>query len=47
MKEGLLIYGCYGYTGDLISRHAAEKGLKPTLAGRDKARTAALAGRHV
>jgi short subunit dehydrogenase-like uncharacterized protein len=43
LKEGLLIYGCYGYTGDLISRHAAEKGLKPTLAGRDKARTAALA----
>lgn len=43
MKQGLLIYGCYGYTGELISRHAVEKGLKPTLAGRDAARTAALA----
>lgn len=43
MKEGLLIYGCYGYTGKLISEHAVECGLKPVLAGRDEERTKLLA----
>jgi short subunit dehydrogenase-like uncharacterized protein len=43
MKEGLLIYGCYGYTGKLISEHAVEVGLKPILAGRDEEKTRALA----
>ncbi|MFB6206928.1 MAG: trans-acting enoyl reductase family protein [Haloglomus sp.] len=32
----LLIYGSYGYTGDLIARQAAEAGATPTLAGRDR-----------
>ncbi len=43
MKEGLLIYGCYGYTGKLISEHAVKLGLKPVLAGRDAERTKSLA----
>ena len=30
-----LIYGSYGYTGDLIAREAVKRGLKPVLAGRD------------
>ena len=29
-----LIYGAYGYTGSLISREAARRGLRPILAGR-------------
>ncbi len=43
MKDGWLIYGCYGYTGKLIAEFAVSKGLKPTLAGRDEKRTAELA----
>lgn len=35
-KNGLLIYGSYGYTGRLICKHALEKGIKPVLAGRDE-----------
>lgn len=37
MSEDLnrcLIYGAYGYTGDLIARLAAARGFRPTLAGR-------------
>lgn len=43
MKQELLIYGCYGYTGKLISELAAETGLKPVLAGRDEQKTKSLA----
>ena len=43
MKENFLIYGCNGYTGKLISEHAAQLGLKPILAGRDAAKVEALA----
>lgn len=43
MKDNFLIYGCYGYTGRLISEHAAQLGLKPILAGRDASRTESLA----
>ena len=39
----LLIYGAYGYTGELISRAAADRGLDPVLAGRDPDRLHALA----
>ena len=35
MGDGLLIYGSYGYTGSLIADTAVERGLEPTLAGRD------------
>lgn len=30
----LLVYGSYGYTGDLVARKAADAGLDPILAGR-------------
>lgn len=45
MKEGILIYGCYGYTGQLISEHAVASGLKPVLAGRDAKKVLALANK--
>ena len=35
MKNKLLIYGCNGYTGNLISRLACGLGLKPILSGRN------------
>ena len=38
-----LLYGSYGYTGQLVTRVAREKGLEPILAGRDPARTAEAA----
>ena len=43
MKEGLLIYGCYGYTGKLISELAAKAGMKAVLSGRDEQKVASLA----
>ncbi len=39
----LLIYGAYGYTGDLIARAAVAQGWSPVLAGRDAARVHRLA----
>jgi short subunit dehydrogenase-like uncharacterized protein len=38
-----LLYGAYGYTGELIARRAKEIGLKPILAGRDDDKLKALA----
>ncbi|MCA9606775.1 MAG: saccharopine dehydrogenase NADP-binding domain-containing protein [Myxococcales bacterium] len=38
-----LIYGAYGYTGDLTARRAKALGKAPILAGRSEARTRALA----
>lgn len=35
VKPRILIYGANGYTGALISRLAAERGMLPVLAGRD------------
>lgn len=35
MQTKLLIYGSYGYTGNLICEIAAKKGWKPTIAGRN------------
>jgi short subunit dehydrogenase-like uncharacterized protein len=32
----LLLYGCYGYTGRLLAEEAVRRGLRPTLAGRDR-----------
>ena len=31
-----LLYGSYGYTGSLIAKLAVQRGLRPTLAGRDE-----------
>jgi short subunit dehydrogenase-like uncharacterized protein len=39
-----LIYGANGYTGGLIAREAVRRGLSPTLAGRNEAQVASLAG---
>lgn len=38
-----MVYGANGYTGELIAREAVRQGLKPILAGRNKAKVAALA----
>ena len=38
-----LIYGAYGYTGRLIAELAVERGLRPTLAGRNTEKLAPLA----
>ena len=44
MSQDWMIYGAYGYTGELIAREALRRGLKPVLAGRDEQRLGALAG---
>ena len=41
-----LIYGANGYTGELITRFAAERGMTPILAGRTEAKIAKLAGKY-
>lgn len=46
MSDGLLIYGSYGYTGELVVRYALEQGLKPVLAGRNGDKLAAQAAPH-
>jgi len=38
-----LLYGAYGYTGQLVAEVAAARGERPVLAGRDPARLAAMA----
>lgn len=43
MSKDLIIYGAYGYTGELIARHAVAQGLKPLLAGRDPKKLQPLA----
>jgi short subunit dehydrogenase-like uncharacterized protein len=42
----ILVYGAYGYTGDLVLRRAREVGIAPIAAGRDAARTEATARDH-
>lgn len=46
MSTQILVYGAYGYTGELVVRRAVELGLTPTLAGRNPDKTRALAERH-
>ncbi|MBI4760958.1 MAG: saccharopine dehydrogenase family protein [Chloroflexota bacterium] len=41
-----LIYGSYGYTGQLIVEQAVKEGLRPLLAGRDEAKLRAQAQRY-
>lgn len=38
-----MIYGAYGYTGELIAKEGKRRGLSPILAGRSRDRTEALA----
>lgn len=44
MNDTFMIYGAYGYSGELIARRAVEEGLRPVLAGRDPDRLVSLAG---
>lgn len=46
MNANFLIYGANGYTGELITRMAAERGMKPVLAGRNEPAVKELAGKH-
>ncbi len=41
-----LIYGANGYTGELITRFAAERGMKPIVAGRNAIAIEELAKKH-
>jgi short subunit dehydrogenase-like uncharacterized protein len=42
----MLIYGANGYTGELITRLAVERGMRPRLAGRNRAAIEKLAAQH-
>ncbi|HEY8570027.1 saccharopine dehydrogenase family protein [Microbulbifer sp.] len=42
-NKQILIYGAYGYTGELIARKAVARGLKPILSGRSAAKLQPLA----
>ncbi len=46
MSGNFLIYGANGYTGELITRFAVERGMKPILAGRNAIAIEALAKKH-
>jgi short subunit dehydrogenase-like uncharacterized protein len=46
MDKTFLIYGANGYTGELITRYAVERGMKPVLAGRNAAAVGELAAKH-
>jgi short subunit dehydrogenase-like uncharacterized protein len=41
-----LIYGSYGYTGQLIVEHATKEGMRPILAGRDEKKLREQAERY-
>src|ERR1700730_4738511 len=43
MPKPWMIYGATGYTGELITREAVRRGLKPLLAGRTAAKMQPLA----
>ena len=42
-RSGFMIYGAYGYTGELIARQAVARGHRPLLAGRQREPLDALA----
>ena len=44
--SNFLIYGSYGYTGQLIVEHAVREGMRPILAGRDETKLRAQAERY-
>ena len=46
MTGNFLIYGANGYTGELITRYAVERGMKPTLAGRNAIAVEEIAKKH-
>lgn len=47
MTENFLIYGANGYTGELITRYAVERGLRPIIAGRNENAIKSLAEEHL
>ena len=44
--KNFLIYGSYGYTGQLIVELATKEGMRPVLAGRDEKKLRAQAGKY-
>jgi len=46
MDKTFLIYGANGYTGELITRFAVERGMKPIIAGRNEKAIKELAEKH-
>ena len=42
----VLVYGSYGYTGQLVVELALKEGLRPTLAGRDEKKLRAQAEQY-
>src|SRR5436190_23824176 len=46
MSDPLLIYGANGYTGELITRYAVERGIKPIIAGRNEKAIRKIAEKH-
>lgn len=45
-SDRFLIYGANGYTGELITRFAVERGMKPIIAGRNAIKIEELAKKH-
>lgn len=46
MPANFLIYGANGYTGELITRFAVDRGMRPLIAGRNDAAIRALADKY-
>jgi short subunit dehydrogenase-like uncharacterized protein len=46
MSDPLLIYGANGYTGELITRFAVERGMRPIIAGRNEKAIREIAEKH-
>lgn len=46
MSDPILIYGANGYTGELITRFAVERGMKPIIAGRNEMAIREIAEKH-
>jgi len=46
MTDRIMIYGAYGYTGELTVRQAASFGVEPVIAGRSADKLRAVAERH-
>ena len=46
MEKRFLLYGANGYTGELITRLAVDRGMRPILAGRNRDAIEELAKRH-
>jgi short subunit dehydrogenase-like uncharacterized protein len=46
VQGALVVYGAYGYTGELIVRRCLERGLRPLLSGRNAEALAKVAERH-